>query len=54
MKHRKLFNLTHDILGIMIGIMPASKMRMLALDLQIRNGIFFGAISDSDSWDFID
>jgi len=51
MKNRKLFNITHDILGKMLGIMPTQKMKIFVLDLQIRNGIFWGAISDNSNWD---
>ena len=55
MKNRKLFNITHDILGALLKIVPFRKAQIFILDLQIRNGTFWGAISDSDNWeiDFI-
>jgi len=50
MKNRKLFNLTHDILGKIYFIMPALRTKIFILDLQIKNGIFWGAISDNGNW----
>ena len=51
MKNRKLFNITHDILDKILRVIPTRKMKIFVLDLQIRNGIFWGAISDNGNWD---
>jgi len=51
MKNRMMFNMTHDILGALLKITPFRKTQIFILDLQIKNGILWGAISDSDNWD---
>jgi len=52
-KNRMLFCLTHDILKAVCYITPFRKAQIFILDLQIKNGIFWGAISDSDNWELI-
>jgi len=52
-KNRKLFNLTHDILRKIYFIMPTLGTKIFVSELLIKNGIFWGAIKDSDNWELI-
>jgi len=52
-KNRKLFCLTHDILRKIYFITPTLGTKIFVSKLLIKNGIFWGAISDSDNWTII-